>query len=68
MNKKNDYEYVKRSQRDYTYAFKLQVVQEVETGQLGIKAAQRKYGIQGDATVRTWLRKHGIFNLLEFGQ
>lgn len=59
MKKKNDYQYVKRTQRDYTYAFKLQVVQEVETGELGIKAAQRKYGIQGDATVRTWLRKHG---------
>ena len=59
MKKKNDYQYVKRTQRDYTHAFKLQVVQEVEMGQLGIKAAQRKYGIQGDATVRTWLRKHG---------
>ena len=59
MKKNNDYQYVKRTQRDYSYAFKLQVVQEVETGQLGIKAAQRKYGIQGDATVRTWLRKHG---------
>ena len=37
----------------------MQVVEEVESGSIGIKAAQRKYGIQGDATVRTWLRKHG---------
>lgn len=59
MKEENDSEYVKRTQRDYSYAFKLAVVGEVERGQLGIKAAQRKYGIQGDATVRTWLRKHG---------
>ena len=59
MSNTNENEYVKRTQKDYSYAFKLQVVQEVESGQLGIKAAQRKYGIQGDATVRTWLRKHG---------
>lgn len=59
MKKNNDSQYVKRTQRDYSYAFKLHIVQEVESGQIGIKAAQRKYGIQGDATVRTWLRKHG---------
>ena len=59
MKEKDDLQYVKRTQRDYTYAFKMQVVQEVESGSIGIKAAQRKYGIQGDATVRTWLRKHG---------
>ena len=59
MKKNSDPQYVKRTQRDYSYAFKMQVVQEVESGSIGIKAAQRKYGIQGDATVRTWLRKHG---------
>ena len=59
MKEENDSEYVKRTQRDYSYAFKLAVVDEVESGQLGIKAAQGKYGIQGNATVRTWLRKHG---------
>jgi len=59
MNKRNDSQYVKRTQRDYSYAFKLQVVQEVESGFIGIKAAQRKYGIQGNATVSTWLRKYG---------
>ncbi len=59
MKENNDPQYVKRTQRDYSYAFKMQVVQEVESGSIGIKAATRKYGIQGDATVRTWLRKHG---------
>lgn len=59
MKKKNDTQYVKRTQRDYSYAFKIQVIGEVERGLIGIKAAQRKYGIQGDATVRTWLRKYG---------
>ncbi|MEO0333377.1 MAG: helix-turn-helix domain-containing protein [Bacteroidota bacterium] len=59
MKKNTEPQYVKRTQRDYSYAFKLQVIQEVESGQIGIKAAQRKCGIQGDATVRTWLRKYG---------
>lgn len=59
MKEHNEPQYVKRTQRDYTYSFKIQIVQEVESGAISIKAAQRKYGIQGDATVRTWLRKHG---------
>lgn len=49
----------KRTQKDYTLAFKLQVVEEVESGQLSQDAAQRKYGIQGNATILVWLRKHG---------
>lgn len=55
-------QYFKRTQRDYTLAFKLQVVQEVESGEIGIKAAQTKYGIQGNATVKTWLKKYGNFD------
>lgn len=49
----------KRTQKDYTLAFKLQVVEEVESGKLSQDAAQRKYGIQGSATILVWLRKHG---------
>ena len=49
----------KRTQKDYTLAFKLQVIEEVESGLLSQDAAQRKYGIQGNATILTWLRKHG---------
>lgn len=42
--------------------FKLGVVQEVERGQLSVKGAQHKYGIQGNATVINWLRKYGTFD------
>ena len=41
----------KRSQRDYTLAFKLSVVDQVEKGELSYKEAQRRYGIQGRSTV-----------------
>ena len=49
----------KRTQKDYTLAFKMQIVEEVESGQLSQDGAQRKYGIQGSATILVWLRKHG---------
>lgn len=49
----------KRTQRDYSLPFKLQVILEVEKGELTYKEAQRKYGIQGRSTVLAWLRKHG---------
>lgn len=49
----------KRTQKDYGLAFKLQVVDEVEKGQMTYKQAQEKYGIQGCSTVLVWLRKHG---------
>jgi transposase len=58
MNK-GQFRVSKRTQKDYTLAFKLQVVEEVESGQLSQDAAQRKYGIQGNATILVWLRKHG---------
>lgn len=50
---------IRRSQRDYTLAFKLAVVDEVEQGALTYREAQHKYGIQGRSTVLKWLRKHG---------
>jgi len=52
----------KRTQKDYSLAFKLQVVEEVEKGEETYKQAQRKYGIQGRSTVLVWLRKHGRLN------
>jgi transposase-like protein len=51
--------FVKRTQRDYSLAFKLQVIDEVEKGYCTYKEVQRKYGIQGRSTVLIWLRKHG---------
>lgn len=53
---------VRRTQKDYSLAFKLSVIDEVESGLLTYKQAQRKYGIQGCATVLYWLRKHGRLN------
>jgi len=55
-------EYVKRTQKDYSMSFKLQVVQEVERGELSIKGSLRKYGIQSHGTVLNWLRKYGTFD------
>ena len=53
---------LKRTQRDYTLGFKLQIVAAVEKGDMTYKQAQSTYGIQGRSTVLTWLRKHGKMN------
>lgn len=50
---------LKRTQRDYSLAFKLSLVERVEKGELTYRQAQRIYGIQGKSTVLSWLRKHG---------
>jgi len=49
----------KRTQCDYTEAFKLGVVSAVEKGEITYKQAQRKFGIQGRSTVLVWLRRYG---------
>lgn len=49
----------RRSQRDYTLAFKLSVVEQVEKGEMSYKQAQYRYGIPGRSTVLIWLRKRG---------
>lgn len=49
----------KRTQRDYSLAFKLAVVDQVEKGEMTYTQAQYHYGIQGRSTVLVWLRKHG---------
>lgn len=54
--------YSKRTQRDYSMSFKLQVVQEIEQGRLSVTGARKMYGIQSHATVLNWLRKHGNFD------
>ena len=50
---------IKRTQKDYTLAFKLAVVEQVEKGELTYKEAQHRYGIQGRSTVLVWMLKHG---------
>jgi transposase-like protein len=57
--KKLDKQSVKRTQRDYSLGFKLQVVAVVKQGDMTYKQAPKIYGIQGRSTVLTWLRKHG---------
>lgn len=46
-----DNQYVKRTQKDYSMSFKLSIVDKVERGELSVTSAQKKYGIQGNATV-----------------
>jgi transposase len=41
----------KRTQRDYSFAFKMMFIHEVIKGQLTYKQVQAKYGIQGGSTV-----------------
>ena len=58
MNK-GQFRVANRTQKEYTLAFKLQVVEEVESGHLSQKATCRKYGIQATSTILVWLRKFG---------
>jgi transposase len=62
MENNQESRYVKRTQKDYTMSFKLQVVQEIEQGSLSIHQACRMYGIQARSTVLEWLRKFGNFD------
>lgn len=54
--------YFKRTQKDYTISFKLQVVNEIESGALNRTEACNKYGIQAKSTIQEWLRKYGNFD------
>jgi len=49
----------RRTLSDYSLAFKLQLVREIERGELNYDQAGRKYGIQGNTTVSNWMRKYG---------
>jgi len=54
--------YVKRTQKDYSLSFKLQVVEEIESGRLDRLNAHLKYGVQARSTITSWLRKYGTFD------
>ncbi|HJD91645.1 hypothetical protein [Bacteroides coprosuis] len=60
--KESKSQYVKRTQKDYTLSFKLEVVGQVERGELSLSEARLKYGIQGHNTIRVWLQKYGNFD------
>ena len=62
MEKHQESRYVKRTKKDYTMSFKLQVVQEIERGELSIHLARRDYDIQVLSTIVQWLRKFGNFD------
>ena len=48
----------------YSEAFKMKVVQEIEHGKMNVGQACRRYGIGGDASVRSWIVKFGKNHLL----
>jgi transposase len=62
MEQKNEKQYVKRTQKDYSHALKLQVVGQIERGELSTHQAKKQYGIQARSTVVQWLRKYGNFD------
>ena len=62
MEKREKVVYEKRSQKDYSMSFKLEVVKEIESGLISTSGAKRKYGIQARSTVVNWLRKYGTFD------
>lgn len=63
MERTENQGHVKRTQKDYSLSFKLQLVQEIELGELSTHGALRKYGIQSRSTVTNWLRKYGKFDV-----
>ena len=62
MTENEQNRYLKRTQKDYSTALKLDVVQEIERGELSTHGAMRKYGIQSRGTIVGWLRKFGTFD------
>jgi transposase-like protein len=56
MKQRNEKKCTKHTQKDYSYALKLAVVQEVDNGEMEIKSAARKFGIKSHTTITTWLR------------
>ncbi len=62
MEQRNEKQYVKRTQKDYSQTLKLQVVGQIERGELSTHQAKKLYGIQARSTVIQWLRKYGNFD------
>lgn len=59
---KENKNYLKRTQSDYSLSLKLQIVQQIERGELSVTQARKNYGIQSHSTVLNWLRKFGNFD------
>lgn len=43
----------------YSEAFKIQIVRELETGQINLDQIRRKYGIGGCCSIRGWVCRYG---------
>ena len=52
----------RRTQNDYSVAFKLHVVSEIEKGEINKNQAKYKYGVQGRSTILKWLRKYSTLD------
>ncbi len=48
----------------YSTAFKRKVVEEIESGQIGIEGARKLYDIHGTMTIRRWIEELGKHHLL----
>lgn len=55
---------ISREVVQYSFSFKQQIVQEIETGKSSISELRRRYGIGGAATIPNWIRKFGRNHLL----
>src|ERR1035438_2933904 len=52
-------EHERRVEIRYSEAFKLDVVRELEVGEIAFDAISLKYGIKGKGTVSRWVRQYG---------
>ena len=48
----------------YSDAFKMKVIQDLESGKMNLDQARRRYGIGGTSSIRSWLKKYGKHHLL----
>lgn len=55
---------VQPTQIRYSESFKRKVVSEIESGKYNQTQAAKMYGIKGDGTVRSWIKKLGKNELL----
>lgn len=62
MEKSQEARYIKRTQKDYSMSFKLEVVQAIEQGKTSIIQVKKDYAIQSRSTIVQWLRKFGNFD------
>jgi len=53
-------EVIRRQHNNYSVAFKMQVVEDIENGLISVEGARKLYGIPGSDTITTWVEKYGI--------